>query len=435
MPHNNMYAQSIKEKKLSFGGRALAVRFPAHGSVSIAGSIAGGSQSADHFLKQKNRSGSGEFAKIHADMLLEGTKKHSKKELQILLDTIGASLSFDTTHKRLEFFGRVRVKHLETLLSIIAEVLGQPSFPQSELEILKRREIANLAYEVQDTRTQASIALSRLIYTHNHPNYNETTDESREELGKITSQELSDFHASLVDGSSLILSIAGDLAPQKVFSFAEKQFKKLPRTNMTLPTFVPASAGKPKKATTKIEHKANIDYNIGIATGITANHPDYPALMLGMQILGNPGFTGRLMQTVREQEGLTYGVYSYFAGLDDGTDGHLMVWATFAPELFKKGRAAVLREVKKIVEQGATSDEVKKHRERYEANFRTRLSNSTAFARAAHDTIAEGRPLKYLDEFPKKILTLTPRMINIALKKYLVPEKMSEAAAGIIDKL
>ena len=149
-----MYSKLIRSKQFSWGGQALAAEFPAHGSVSIVGSVAGGVRLA----------GSEEFAKVHADMLLEGTKKHDKKAIQILLDSIGASLSFSANNERLMFSARVRAENLEKLLSLISETLQEPTFPARELQVLKQRERASLSLEAQDTRAQAGIALSRLLF-------------------------------------------------------------------------------------------------------------------------------------------------------------------------------------------------------------------------------------------------------------------------------
>ncbi len=62
------------------------------------------------------------------------------------------------------------------------------------------------------------------------------------------------------------------------------------------------------------------------------------------------------------------------------------------------------------------------------------LSNSSAYARAAHDTVVDKKPLSYLDDFPKKILKLKTADVNKALKKYLLEDKLSSAAAGTFKK-
>jgi zinc protease len=311
----------------------------------------------------------------------------------------------------------------------------EPTFPEDELETLKKRDLAALSLAAQDTHTQADIALTRMLYAPEHPNFVQTTDESREELMRLTREELLSHHERIVGRNDLILALAGNITRPVARKLVEKHFKKLPRKDFKQSTFSKAAKSNPQKKQIPIEHKASIDFMVGETTGITSDHKEYAALMLGLQILGNPGgFTGRLMSTVREEEGLTYGVYAYLSGFTKEIDGYINIWGTFAPQLFAQGREAMLREIRKIVEQGATQDEVKKHRQLYEARMRVQTANSGSLARAAHEVIAQGYSVERLDSFPKKVLRLTAKDVNAALKKYLVPSLLSESAAGPVEE-
>ncbi len=420
------YASMIKEKKFTWGGRALGTRFPAHGAVSIVGSVVGGARLATDAT----------LADTHANMLLEGTKKYDKKQIQILLDSIGASLSFSIVGDRLVFAGRVRAESVEKLLALVAEALRAPTFPEAELAALKARTQGELDLESQDTRAQAKIKLSRLLYAPEHPNWEETTEESREALARVTRKSLVGYHDRAIDVSSLVISITGDIAPARVFALTEKYFKSLPTPGLALLPFESAAPKLAGRAVTTLKDKASIDYMIGSALGITQDHAQYPALLIGTNILGNKrGFSGRLMKTVREEQGLTYGVYSFLSGFNSITDGLFVVWATFAPQLFEKGRIAIEKEVKKILTKGVTALEVKKHREMFAAAWKVQLSTSGAIARAAHDAVVDGKPVSYLDQFPKQILKVTPAMVQKALTTYIRLPYLSESAAGPIDTL
>ena len=419
-----MYRKLIKEKKFPWGGRVLVAKFPAHGAVSLVGSIAGGSRAA----------GSEELSDVHAQMLLEGTSKRDKRAIQVALDEMGASLEFSASASRLVWSGRVLAHNLPRLLALIGEILLEPAFPESELAILKSRELADLAHEAQETREQASIALSRMLFKKGHPNFSETTNESRSTLKNITKRSLETLHARMLGRRSLVLSVAGDISAARVFALAQKHFSDLPDWTAALkkpPAPPPAKEGyKP----VPVAHKANIDYYAGIATGLTSDHHDYIPLMLGVNVLGIPGFAGRMMRTIREREGLTYGVYAYLSGFERRVDGAITIWGTFAPELYQRGRSAIRREAELIAKRGVSEEDAEKFRNLIFNKTRVQLSDSMALARAAHGVAAEGRSLSYLDEFPRKVLKTTRTQINAALKKYLKPEKFAEAAAGPVKK-
>ena len=417
------YASRIKSYTFRSGATALYCSFPSHGMLSVVGSIAGGGRLA----------GSDMLAAVHAAMLLEGTKRMNKTAIQELLDGIGASVAFSVERDRLVFSVHVRSIYAKKALAIVADALTEPSFRSIELEHLKDRMRAELSLEAQDTRAQAGINLSHMLYESAHPNHQTSTADSLAALERISRSDLVDYHNHSISKKTLVVAASGDMSATEALSLLEKSFAKLPAADIQLPTFTAAGPSPAQTKSVPIADKSSIDYMLGIATGITRDHADYPALVLGLQVLGNrSGFTGRLMKTVREVEGLTYGAYAYPAGFMNA-DGYGIVWATFAPALFERGKAALSREVKKIVAEGATAEEVKKHQKMFEARSRVSLSNSGDLARAAHDVVVGGNKPSYLDQFPQTILKLKPRQVNDALKKYLHLDRLSDSAAGPLD--
>jgi len=364
-------------------------------------------------------------------MLMEGTVSHTKKDIQQMLDAMGASLSFYSTPTRLTFSARVRSVHVEQLLALIAEILTEPTFPEGELALMKKREEAGLALAAPDTRPPAGLSFARLLSKKGHPNWSETTDESRKELERISSKQRRTLHAKIISRRELIVSMAGDMQASKAHALINKYFSSLPNRAVSKLSIPTTSAPKAGEHLQPIEHKVNIDYMVGLAARITSNHPDYAPLLLGIQVLGCwGGFTGRLMSTVREKEGLTYAIYAKVAGCTSVSDGQAVMWAGFASQLFTQGKAALMREVNLIVDKGVSDAEARKHRELYIARTKVQLSNSAAFASMAHSLAADGRKMTYLDEFNKKISKLSAKEINKALKKYLIPNKLSESSAG-----
>ncbi len=421
----------IPLKRGALGARAFVAPFSSRGVISVAGSVAGGLRGADACGMPRD------IASLHAEMLMEGTRTNKKRAIQLALDSIGAELSFGASADRLQFFARTPSECLPRLLSLIAEVLSEPSFPSHELSVLKKRSLAQLALAAEDTRTQAGILLSRALYPRGHLNYAETIEESRTALISCSTQDLRTFHRKTFNPGTLILVAAGDVAPAAFAREAQRQIARLPAGSFSLAPYVPQprSLGKPRRAVLPIAGKASIDYFIGLRVGITDDHPDYPALLLGLRILGNsPGFTGRLMQTIRETEGLTYGTYAYLSGFDGGADGHALAWGTFAPQLFARGRAGIRRELQKLASAGASAQEVARHRELYAAQQEVHMNDSSAFASAGHEVVSEGRDLSYLDTFPERIRKLSSAEVNAALRKYLVLGHMCEAAAGPAGK-
>jgi zinc protease len=314
-------------------------------------------------------------------------------------------------------------------------MLTMPTFPQKELLVFKKQIAGTLEAEAENTREQASQALSSLLFEPAHPNYSHTTKEKEILLKKTTRAQILAYHAKIGGKESLVAACAGgvsEISPEMFAGYFAKLTVARAAERPVLP--IPHPSLKKGRATIEVKGKASIDYMVGLRFGITRAHNDYPALLLAARILGNPGFTGRLMKTVREKEGLTYGAYAFMRGFDSQADGTLVIWSTFAPSLFAQGRAAVLRELSRLTEEGPTDQEFKEHRDLFLANWHVRLTRSGAFAQAIHDTIVENEPLDYLDSFPKRVESVTKEDVVRCLRDYWRLDLLSEAAAGAVEK-
>lgn len=418
-------SRKIKESVLAGGGSLYFFPFGNDGVVTVVGSVSGGHLSAQNPI----------LADVHSAMLTEGTRQTSKKAIQEKLDSLGVSVSFVATQNRLQFTIRCREDTLEATVSLAGEMLSVPTFPTQELAIIKKHFEGALAAEAENTRAQAGISFANLVYEKKHPNRADTTKEKRVSLKKITRAELLAYHKAHHGRATLVVSASGDADMSAIKRAVEKSFSGLPKNSAS----VRLVDGKEVLQTggTEVVHikgKASIDYMLGTRLYIKKNHPDYPALVLGARILGNRGFTGRLMKVVREKEGLTYGIYAYLEGMEAGADGDLLIWGTFAPSLFQKGRASTKRELSKFLKNGFDTKEFKIHQNLMLANWYVNLSNTGALASAMHTAVIESGGVGFLDSFPESIRKLTLNEVQKALKVHIDIDQFTEVASGTVDR-
>ena len=155
--------------------------------------------------------------------------------------------------------------------------------------------------------------------------------------------------------------------------------------------------------------------------------------MLGHFILGG-NFSARLMSTVRDQEGLTYGIQSAVAGVDNGNDGYWYIWGTFAPELVDQGRESALRQLKTWIKQGVTEDELSRKKTTASGMYKVGLATTAGLAGQILATVENGRELDYIDSYPDKINAVTLNEVNKAIKKYCNERELVTVVAGPTDK-
>lgn len=421
----SIISSKIKESSLQGGGSFHFFPFGKNGVVTLVGSVSGGHLSARNPI----------LADVHSAMLTEGTTRTAKRAIQEKLDLLGVSVSFTASQNRLQFTIRCQKDTLSQTLALVGEMLSVPAFPSKELRVVKKHFEGALATEAENTRAQAGIAFANLVYEKKHPNRADSTKEKQIALKKITRADLVAYHKAYHGRATLIVCASGDADMSVIKRAVEKSFSKLPKNSASVHL---VEGGKVEQTggseVVHIKGKASVDYILGTRLYIPKNHADYPALVLGARILGNRGFTGRLMKIVREQEGLTYGIYAFLEGMEAGADGDLLIWGTFAPSLFQKGRASTKRELSKFLMNSFDAKEFKVHQDLMLANWYVNLSNTGALASAMHSAMIENGDVGFLDSFPASIRALTIAKVQKALNAHVHIKQFTEVASGTVDR-
>jgi zinc protease len=155
--------------------------------------------------------------------------------------------------------------------------------------------------------------------------------------------------------------------------------------------------------------------------------------MVGTYILGG-NFSARLMQTVRDEQGLTYNIQSWVGGVDNGNDGYWVTGGSFAPQLVDKGHDAAIEQLAKWIENGVTQAELDAKKSTISGSYKVGLATTRGLAGQILTNADRGRSNSYLDKFPELINALTLDQINKAIKKYVDIDKMVFVVAGSLDK-
>ena len=393
--------------------------------VTIRGSILGG----DEFSPNTNPV----IADLTAAMLDEGTKSHNKLEISEMLESVGASVGFSSGMYRVNLSAQCLKKDIQMVINLVAEQLKEPAFNKEDLTNVKLRYVGSLKREKENTRRQAMGQFRRTLYPKGHPNYSLDTDAQIKFIEKTTAKDLSSFHKNSYGLGDMIISAVGDLDTKKLNASIQKAFKGW--KNSTLKQEPSGLNAKAKKGSTeflKIKDKTSADVVVGIPIGIDRNHPDYYPLVLGNYILGG-NFSARLMQTVRDEEGLTYGIGSRVSGVAFGNDGFWYVSGTFAPNLLNKGRESALKQIKAWVSGGVTAEELENKKTTITGSYKVGFATTSGLARQILANAERGRELSFLDAYPKIINGLLLKDVNNAIKTYINVDKLITVGAGTID--
>jgi len=374
-----------------------------------------------------------EISSLAAGMLDKGTKNKDKFEVSDILESVGAEINFFNTAHHVQFTGYCLKNDLPTVLCLLGEQLRTPLFLEKELSTLKKRLVGNLERSKEDTKKQAMIGLLRRLYPPHHPNYALTTDEKIELVSSVRTKEIKTFHKNTYRLGGFNFSAAGDVSPDTINKLLKEQFsrwKKGPDIPYRLD--LKARPIKGKKRRIPIPDKQSIDMYLGQAIGINRRHKDYYSLKMAIYVLGG-NFSARLMQTIRDEAGLTYGIGSSLSGTGFGSDGYWSTWATFAPDLLEKGKRATHNQIKEWYNNGITEKELNEKKTTIMGAYKVGLDSTGGLAARILSNAQQREKIEHLDQYPEIIKNISLDKVNKTIKKYIKPKQLTFVAAGTFN--
>lgn len=171
-------SEQIRTSKQVEGLQLKTMKTSVRDVVTLTGSILGG----DQFSPVNNTV----VADLTADMLDEGTTKHTKFEISELLESVGASLSFSSDNYRLRFSAHCLKENVPLVIELLGEQLRYPVFNENDLENLKKRRIGSLKRASENTRSRADGKFRRILYPKGHPNYSIPIEDEIADVKKTT---------------------------------------------------------------------------------------------------------------------------------------------------------------------------------------------------------------------------------------------------------
>lgn len=407
------------------GGRLFLAPTHAHDVVVVEGSVFGGPNMLPPTLDV--------VPGLATELLDAGTAKKKKSVIRETLAGRGMSLSFSSSGDRTAFSGRCFPEDLLVLLLIISESLSEANFPEAEVKNAKTLALGELAEEKSNTRAQAERAFAAMLYDSTHVNYARPLKDEEKSVSATRRTHLQDFRKKLGEGG-LLLAITGDIDTASARTAAEKAFSKLGAGTAAAP--VKQMNKKTPEAREKLiplADKANIDILLGAALPLTLRHELYYPMKVLTEMLGG-GFSSHLMQTIRERDGLTYGIYATLAGFDADADGAFKIWATFSPQGYVESVEKLRKEVNIFFTDGLSEEALAKRKEEMTGSYRVALSTTQNLARTLHSIGVLGFDLSYLTGYPDIIRAISLADIRDAAD--LIPRaKFSLAASGTFKKL
>ena len=367
---------------------------------------------------------------LAAMMLDRGTKALDKFAVAAQLDDVGAQISFAVGNQSLEIRAKCLKKDLPLVMGLLSAELRTPALQAQEFAKAKQQFIGSLQASLQSTEARAGEAFGRAVYPEGSPNRPHLVGDYIAAAKTANLDELKAFIAKYYGPAHLSLVLVGDVSGDVAAEQVGKAFQGWSGGQDYIRDAGTAVAGGSRELAIPLTGKPSVTVILGQATGLKYRDPDALALRVGTAVFGH-GFTGRLMGTVRDKEGLTYSIGAGVAD-DSLATGDWAISASFAPALLDKGIASTRRELEKWWSQGITDAELADRKQGLVGGYFVGLSTTGGVAGTILVSLQRGYDLDWLDNYPQAINALTRAQVNSAIKNHLNPSTMVLVKAGSV---
>jgi zinc protease len=367
------------------------------------------------------------LAGLTAGSLMRGTQRQSFQRIYESVESIGASLGFSSGKHKTNFHGKALAEDLGLLLSLLAEVLRQPTFPQDEVERLRAERLTALNIRDQDTGAVAALAFDRLTYPGH--SYAVPSDGTKESLAGLRRADLVEFHRSAYGPRGMVLAVVGAVGAEAARAAVEEALGDWVHPGQALP---PKVAGAPllkrlQRKDVTLAGKSQCDLVLGVA-GPSRSDAGYLPAALGNSVLGRFGLYGRVGDAVRENAGLAYYAYSSLSG--GHGPGPWSVVAGVNPANVEKAVELIRKEIGRFVTRRVTAAELEENQAHFIGRLPLQLEANEGVAGSLVNIEQYDLGLDYYIEYPRQVAAITREAILATAQRFLSPDRLAIAVAG-----
>lgn len=369
------------------------------------------------------------LAQATAVQLRHGTRTKTSEQIAEALDSLGGSLGARADLGSTFISASGLVEHLDPTLDIFADVVRNPTFPQTELEPYKQRLISQIHNQRSSSQFVAQEQLARAIYG-DFPAGTLVPPESS--IRALTSADLAQFHATNFAPNLGMVLVAGDVTMAEIKPKLERVLGDWPRKDLA-PTQFSAVAAPGKSGVYVIDRPSAVQTSLVMGSlAIKGDDPDRFAIQVMNRILGGSP-ASRLFTNLREEKGYTYGAYSSVSS--NRYPGVASASAEVRTEVTEGAMHEFMNEFQRIAKQPVSDVELANAKRAIIGGFALSLENPQSFLGNVYQQKLYGFPADYWEQYPKRIAAVTKEDVARVAAKYFDPSRMQIVAVGEAAKI
>ena len=354
-----------------------------------------------------------------------GTLRFTPEQLEDSLEFVAASLSAGISDFQSDLGLDALRKDAYALFDLFPEVALKPRIDAEAFKVQKRSYLENIRHRYDTPHGVMGVAYEHVLYGTHPCNWMATA----KEVEALTPARLKAWNGSGFSVKDMVIGVAGQFDRAEMIAQLNRVIAKFPEKYQGGMDSIPAFRGPDKPGVYVVDKQVTqATIKIG-APGIKRPHADYYPLVVASYVFGDGGFTSRLMERVRSNEGLVYGIDS-----DVGSDYNRR--ATVGVSLQTKVETGayavklVLEEMRKMGKDGVTDVELQRAKDGLIKSLPSLFDTPASTARIFAQGEVWKRSPEHFKEYVEAITKMTKADVDAAFRKYFIADSMRIVVVG-----
>jgi zinc protease len=363
-------------------------------------------------------------AALAASLLNQGTTSRTAQEIADAIDSIGGALDTGAGSDVTSASVLVMKDSFDVGMDLLADVVRRPAFAPEEIERQRKQTLNNLTVSLEDPGFIAGAVLNRLIYGF-HP-YGFPDSGMPDTIGKITRDDLREFHRRYFAPNNAILAIVGDVTADEALAAATRVFGDWERMAVQPPAL--PEPPRPTRRIVVVDKPDSVQTAVRVGQlGVPRKTPDYMDLDQAIRILGGEG-SNRLFRVLRSERSLTYS-----ASADMNTllfAGDIVAETDTRTDATGEAVRVIVDEFIRLQRERIGDGELAGAQAYMTGSFPLSIETPGAIARQVVNAVFYDLSLDELRTYRQRANAVTPDDVLRVARQYIQPDRLSIVLVG-----
>lgn len=354
-----------------------------------------------------------------------GSEAYPEEELNQLLEDMAARIEFGMGQNSGSVSMNALKEDFNDLLPVLVDVMINPLMPQEKIDLAIRQQRSAISRRNDNAQQIGFREFGKLIYGEDSPQARITELYT---LDNITREDLVEFHRNAYTGENLMIGLVGDFNAEEIKPILEEVFSDLPAGEKNELAF--GEVEYEFESSIHFVDKRDVNQSVVLMGHIGGyrDNPDYAALQAMNEVLSG-GFSGRLFQNVRSEQGLAYSVFGNY-GSSTLYKGQFFAGVFTRSEATAEAIEAVRREMRKLQEEPVSSEELEDTRNSILNSLVFRTDSRSSVLRQRMNNEYLGLPADAFETYIEELQEISPENIQRVAQEYMRPDEMKILVVG-----